>query len=141
MSDRITLPLYQVGWSSEAPLADKGTGHLLSCKNYVIKQNLLESRKGYFTVDFVDTQDAPLTFTDPVKTLIPLPEYNMLIVASDDTIYIFEKIAGIYWCVVTAIFLAWSFFGNAWGVSWVIWPVAGVLFGAIACAVRVMGKR
>ena len=54
---------------------------------------------------------------------------------------VIEKIAGIYWCVVTAIFLAWSFLGNAWGVSWVIWPVAGVLFGAIACAVRVMGKR
>lgn len=96
MSDRITLPLYQVGWSSEAPLADKGTGHLLACKNYVIKQNLLESRKGYFAVDFLDTQDDPFTFTEPVKTLIPLPEYNMLIVASDDTIYIFEKIAGVY---------------------------------------------
>ena len=54
---------------------------------------------------------------------------------------VIEKIAGIYWCVVTAIFLAWSFLGNAWGVSWVIWPVAGVLFGAIACAVRVMGKK
>lgn len=52
-----------------------------------------------------------------------------------------EMIAGIYWCVVTAIFLAWSFFFNAWGISWVIWPVAGVLFGAIACAVRVFGKK
>ena len=52
-----------------------------------------------------------------------------------------EMIAGIYWCVVTAIFLAWSFLGNAWGISWVIWPVAGVLFGAIACAVRVLGKK
>jgi len=52
-----------------------------------------------------------------------------------------EMIAGIYWCLVTAIFLAWSFLGNAWGISWVVWPVAGVLFGAIACAVRVMGKK
>ncbi len=52
-----------------------------------------------------------------------------------------EKIAGIYWCTVTAIFLAWSFLSNAWGISWVIWPVAGVLFGAIACAVRVIGKK
>ena len=52
-----------------------------------------------------------------------------------------EMISGIYWCVVTAIFLAWSFLFNAWGISWVIWPVAGVLFGAIACAVRVWGKK
>jgi len=52
-----------------------------------------------------------------------------------------EKIAGVYWCLVTAAFLAWSFLGNAWGISWVIWPVAGVLFGAIACAVRLMRKK
>ncbi len=96
MSDRITLPLYQVGWSSEAPLADKGAGHLLACKNYIIKQNLLESRKGYFQVDFVDTDNEPMTFSDAVKTIIPLPEYNMLIVSSNNTIYVFEKVSGIY---------------------------------------------
>lgn len=96
MSDRITLPLYQIGWSSEAPLADKGAGHLLSCKNYVIKQNLLESRKGYLPLEFVDGGGDPITFTEAVKTIIPLPEYNMLIVASDDTIYVFEKIANVY---------------------------------------------
>lgn len=85
MSDRIILPLYQVGWSSEAPLADKGAGHLLACKNYVIKQNLVESRKGYYQV---------MAFANPVKTIIPLPEYNMLVVASDDTVYVYENVAG-----------------------------------------------
>lgn len=54
---------------------------------------------------------------------------------------VIEKIAGIYWCLVTAIFLAWSFLGNAWGISWVVWPVAGVLFGAIACTARLMKKN
>ncbi len=49
-----------------------------------------------------------------------------------------EKIAGVYWCLVTAGYLAWSFLGNAWGISWVVWPVAGVLFGAFACAARLM---
>ncbi len=52
-----------------------------------------------------------------------------------------EKIAGIYWCSVTAIYLAWSFLTNDWEITWVIWPVAGVLFGGIACAVRVFGKQ
>lgn len=101
MSDRITLPLYQVGWSSEAPLVDKGAGHLLSCKNYVIKQNLLESRKGYFKVPFVDTNNDEIVFDEAVKTIIPLPEYNMLIVATDDTIYVFEKISNVYTQVAT----------------------------------------
>lgn len=92
MSDRITLPLYQIGWSSEAPLLDKGVGHLLSCKNYVIKQNLLESRKDCFKI---------LSFAKPVKTIIPLEEYNMIIVCSDDDIYVYQKVAGTYTQVAT----------------------------------------
>ena len=54
---------------------------------------------------------------------------------------VIEKIAGIYWCVVTAIFLAWSFLTNDWGITWVIWPVAGVLFGGIACAVHLYNRK
>lgn len=41
-------------------------------------------------------------------------------------------VAAIYWPLLTAIFLAWSFIGNAWGQSWIVWPIGGVLFGAIA---------
>lgn len=40
-------------------------------------------------------------------------------------------IPGIYWCVITAIYLGISFTRGNWGSSWVIWPVAGVLFGAL----------
>ena len=36
-----------------------------------------------------------------------------------------------YWCVITAIFLGYSFITNDWGHSWIIWPVAGVLFGGL----------
>lgn len=39
-----------------------------------------------------------------------------------------ETIGTIYWCSVTAIYLAISFHRNNWNESWVIWPVAGVLF-------------
>ena len=39
--------------------------------------------------------------------------------------------AGIYWCLVTAIYLGISFTTNLWYKSWIIWPVAGVLFAAI----------
>ena len=37
-------------------------------------------------------------------------------------------IAGIYWSIVTAAYLAYSFWTRDWGRSWIIWPVAGVLF-------------
>lgn len=41
-------------------------------------------------------------------------------------------IAAFYWPLLTAVFLAWSFIGNAWGESWIIWPIGAVLFGALA---------
>lgn len=36
-----------------------------------------------------------------------------------------------YWCITVAIYLGISFFYEAWGRSWIIWPVAGVLFAGI----------
>ena len=45
---------------------------------------------------------------------------------------IIGTVASMYWPTMTAAYLLWSFVGNAWHISWVIWPVAGVLFGAIA---------
>ena len=41
-------------------------------------------------------------------------------------------IGGVYWSVVTCIYLLWSFLTMKWGSTWIIWPIAGVLFGAIA---------
>ena len=42
-----------------------------------------------------------------------------------------DALSGIYWCLVTAIYLAISFLSGAWGRTWIIWPVAGVLFAAV----------
>ncbi|MCL2352406.1 MAG: permease prefix domain 1-containing protein, partial [Firmicutes bacterium] len=47
-----------------------------------------------------------------------------------------KAVARICWPLVTAAYLLWSFLGNAWDISWVIWPVAGVLFAAVAAAVK-----
>ena len=52
--------------------------------------------------------------------------------ALDDENGVVGVIAAFYWPLLTAIFLAWSLIGNAWSISWVVWPVGGVLFGAIA---------
>ncbi|MEF3404459.1 permease prefix domain 1-containing protein [Agromyces sp. CCNWLW203] len=49
-------------------------------------------------------------------------------------------VAAFYWPLVVAIFLAWSFIGSAWGVSWVIWPIAAVLFGAIASGLSALER-
>ena len=43
-----------------------------------------------------------------------------------------EKLSGAYWSIVVAIYLGYSFLTGNWGFSWVIFPVAGVLYGAIS---------
>lgn len=42
-----------------------------------------------------------------------------------------SKVNTIYWSVVTAGFLAYSFISSQWHFSWIIWPVAAVLYPAV----------
>ncbi len=36
---------------------------------------------------------------------------------------------GIYWIVVLAVYFAWSFITGRWEFTWIVWPIAGVLYG------------
>ncbi|MBQ2974319.1 MAG: helix-turn-helix transcriptional regulator [Clostridia bacterium] len=38
------------------------------------------------------------------------------------------NVSKIYWLAATAIYLAWSFISGDWGTTWILWPVAGVIF-------------
>lgn len=40
-------------------------------------------------------------------------------------------IAALYWPLAAAAYLIWSFSTGDWGITWLIWPVAGVLYGAL----------
>ena len=51
------------------------------------------------------------------------------------------SIAGIYWLLTTALYLFISFYYGAWDKSWMIWPVAGVLFGAVAAITNLVVKK
>ena len=53
----------------------------------------------------------------------------------------FGWIAGSYWLLVTAGFLAWSFLSGRWDITWIVWPIAGVLYGAIYGILRALNKR
>lgn len=52
-----------------------------------------------------------------------------------------QRVAAVYWPVVTAAYLAYSFITNDWQRSWIIWPVAGVLFGAVSGACSAFRKQ
>ena len=55
------------------------------------------------------------------------------------------KYDGIYWGIALAVYLGWSFVTNRWESTWIVWPIAGVLFVVyreIAKAiVRAVNKR
>ncbi len=52
-----------------------------------------------------------------------------------------ESWAGVYWMVVTAAYLVISFVWNSWRISWLIWPIAGMLYGAITLIVEQRLKK
>ncbi len=43
---------------------------------------------------------------------------------------------GAYWCLTTAVYLGWSFWSMRWDFTWIVWPVAGVLFAAVSAIMR-----
>jgi hypothetical protein len=47
-----------------------------------------------------------------------------------------EKLSGVYWPVIVAVYLGYSFITGNWHISWVIWPVAALVFGALSAALR-----
>lgn len=52
-----------------------------------------------------------------------------------------EAIKTVYWLFVTAIYLVWSFWTNDWHITWLLWPVAGLLFAALVTIMNVfVGK-
>ena len=50
-------------------------------------------------------------------------------------------IGGIYWGLVTAAYLGWSFVTNAWDRTWIVWPVAAVAYGAVFGIVKALRRK
>lgn len=49
-----------------------------------------------------------------------------------------DDFSGAYWCFVVVIYLGWSFWTNNWKMTWIIWPVAGVLYAAVLGIVKMI---
>jgi hypothetical protein len=43
-----------------------------------------------------------------------------------------DSFGGFYWTLVVIGYLAWSFMTNRWAITWIVWPIAGVLYGVIS---------
>lgn len=42
-----------------------------------------------------------------------------------------ETVGTVYWLVATAAYLSWSFMSSDWHSTWVLWPVAGILYAGV----------
>lgn len=68
-----------------------------------------------------------------LELLLNIGDYTPEKQASEKVI---DRIAGPYWLIVVVAYLAWSFVSMEWHRTWIIWPIAGVLFGVIAAIVN-----
>lgn len=52
-----------------------------------------------------------------------------------------DAVSSIYWLVAVAGYLAYSFITNDWDKSWIVWPVAGVLYAVVATVCNLITKK
>ena len=52
-----------------------------------------------------------------------------------------EAFSGAYWCLIVAIYLGISFLWNNWEISWIVWPVAALVFAALLSIIRMISSR
>ena len=49
-----------------------------------------------------------------------------------------DSIGGVYWTLAAVIYLLWSFLTWDWHITWMVWPIAGVMYGLISAIVSLM---
>lgn len=52
-----------------------------------------------------------------------------------------EHLASFYWPLITAIYLGFSFWTMAWHITWVIWPVAALIYSALVGLLGLLSKE
>lgn len=52
-----------------------------------------------------------------------------------------DIVAQIYWPLVVIAYLVWSFLTWDWRITWILWPIAGILFGIFAGVAESIAKR
>lgn len=78
-----------------------------------------------------------------VQVAIMKGGFDVLLQKGDYTVaqkaesHVAEQVGRIYWGVVTAGYLTWSFLTNDWHITWIVWPIAGVLFAPFVAIVKI----
>jgi transcriptional regulator with XRE-family HTH domain len=75
---------------------------------------------------------------DVYKKLLQIDDYKPENKRVNKKLSVFSTV---YWLLATAVYLLWSFLTMNWGTTWVIWPVAGLLFAAIYAILNATAKK
>ncbi|MBR4132562.1 MAG: helix-turn-helix transcriptional regulator [Oscillospiraceae bacterium] len=82
-----------------------------------------------------------------VRVSVIWGSYQMLLQEGDYTLEAKEdlkrhgNLSGIYWGLVTAGYLGWSFITMRWDRTWIVWPIAAVAYAAIFSIVKALSKK
>ena len=49
--------------------------------------------------------------------------------------------AAVFWCLATAVYLFWSFYTSRWDRTWIVWPVAVLLYGGMTVVMTLVGRK
>ena len=52
-----------------------------------------------------------------------------------------EVVSSVYWLSATAVYLGWSLLTNDWHMTWLVWPIAGVLFAGVMAICNLFADR
>lgn len=69
------------------------------------------------------------------EKLLQEGDYN---IESKENAKMSERVGTVYWLIVTAIYLSVSFWTFEWHRTWIVWPVAGVLYGALIAVINII---
>lgn len=72
-----------------------------------------------------------------MNKLLQEEEYNIENKEDSDV----SALSEIYWILITAAYLTWSFISTNWGDTWIIWPIAGIIYSALAVLVKTIKKN
>ena len=72
------------------------------------------------------------------KALLEEDDYSRVEKTAEKKI---APIASIYWALVTAGYLGWSFLTMEWHRTWIVWPIAGAAFGIVSGVARMMRSK
>ncbi len=131
LSEKIMILRKQKGWSQEE-LAEKLEVSRQAVSKWEsgqaspdIEKILKISQLFEVSTDVLLKEEYDVDTTEEAKEPEPIPSAPH---TTPTSLTIFRSA---FWPLMVAVYLAYSFFADDWGRSWIIWPIAAVLFTLI----------